>query len=85
MDFTLRRESIELTKRRKRQYHLERSLSPDARSGGWCFIPPQPFKKPVMLNRSQPDIIRHVLTTVGDVTSLVKRVASSTLSGNTGK
>lgn len=45
-------------------------------SNRWCFIPAQPFKKPVMLNRSQPDLFRHVMTTASDVTTMVKRVAS---------
>lgn len=79
------REPIELTRRRKRQHGGDKDL-PNARNGGWCFIPPQPFKKPVMLNRSQPDLIRHVLSTVSDVTSsMVKRVAGSTRPINTGK
>ena len=65
----------------KRQYQGRDS------GNGWCFVPPQPFKKPALLRRNQPDgIFRHVISTVGDVTTtMVKRVTGSTFSSHAGK
>ncbi|XP_046454616.1 phospholipase A2-like [Daphnia pulex] len=76
------REPIELTRRKKRQNQSRtRNLQ-----NGWCFIPPQPFKKSAMVRRNQPDgIFRHVLSTMSDVSTMVKQVAGSTLSVQSGK
>ncbi|XP_032795950.1 phospholipase A2 hemilipin [Daphnia magna] len=76
------REPIELTRRRKRQYQARQTNL----QHGWCFVPPQPFKKSVTFRRSQPDgIFRHVISSMSDVTTRVKQVAGSSLSVHAGK